>query len=90
MMNADVNPDTPQEWKKRKGFIPTIVGTSLLGLAFFSAGQLFANNNKDKGGEMNVIRGVKVDGEKWNTDQCKHCVGCPTEHCRNNCENCWL
>jgi len=59
MMNTDTHAEAPQEWKKKKGFFPTIVGASLFGLALLSTGQVSTVDNNNEG-QMNVIRSSRV------------------------------
>jgi len=54
-MNTDTHAEAPQEWKKKKGFFPTIVGASLFGLAFLFTGHVSTVDNNNEG-QMNVIR----------------------------------
>lgn len=56
MMNSDTNAEVPQEWKKKKGFFPTIVGASLLGVAVLSAGKIFTVNNNNEDASTNLVR----------------------------------
>mmetsp|Transcript_43365 Transcript_43365/g.49999 ORF Transcript_43365/g.49999 Transcript_43365/m.49999 type:complete len:127 (+) Transcript_43365:159-539(+) len=57
MMNTNTNNDTPPEWKKRKGFFPTIVATGLFGLALFSTDKLSTNTVPTTTMSQSVIRG---------------------------------
>jgi len=74
MMNTDTNNDTTPEWKKRKGFIPTIVVTGLFGLALFSTDKMFTNTvptisqSAIRGFEVDVVGGIKGTLSWWQSD----------------------
>jgi len=60
-MDTDTNNDTPPEWKKRKGFFPTIVATGLFGLALFSTDKLSTNTVPTTTMSQSVIRGSETN-----------------------------
>jgi len=71
-MNTDANDDTSQEWKKKRGFVPTIVGAGLIGLAFLSTGRS-STNPVSLAASNNVIRDFEVDVVGLSTGSVNDC-----------------